>query len=311
VDVVGTHRQDTDFLAPLRGLQRLNLVRGDLVDAASLPGPFDAIVHTAATSPGPGIGVAHFVRDNVDAAFALIEAARRWEVRCFVFFSSLSLHGRIDQDVVTERTPVHDPDPYGASKLIVEQRLAELADELPTLALRLPAILGIGAHRHWLSRVAAQLRAGQPVQAFHLDRPFNNATHIDNVAALVTNLLFGAAWQGFDAAVLGATGPMTVREVINGLAQAVGVVATIKEVPARIPSFTLSSAHAVTCYDYRPPEIDTLIERYGCEVCTSRSSSIRRTPAECDLRSGRAATSHRFSPYQLAKEPAASRKTRA
>jgi len=265
-DVVGTHRRETDFLGSLRGSRRLNLIRSDLTDAANLPGPFDAVVHAAATSPGPHISVAELVHDNIDATFALIDAARLWKTGRFVFFSSLSLHGRIAQDVVTEVTAVCDPDPYGASKLIAEQRLAELGDELPALALRLPGIIGPGVHRHWLAGVAARLREGEPVRAYHLDRPFNNATHIDDISAFIARLMVRDSWQGFDAAVLGAAGSMTVRETIERLARALGVAADIEEIPPRKPSFTLSSAHAVARYGYHPPEIGALIDRYGLEL---------------------------------------------
>ena len=83
-DVVGTYRRDTDFLTPLREVARLKLVRTDLIDAGKLAGPFDAIVHIAATSPAPGIDVETLVRDNIDASFALIEAARRWGASRFI-----------------------------------------------------------------------------------------------------------------------------------------------------------------------------------------------------------------------------------
>jgi nucleoside-diphosphate-sugar epimerase len=265
-DVVGTYRRDTDFLTPLRDVARLELVRTDLTDAGQLAGPFDAIVHIAATSPAPGIDVATLVRDNIDASFALIEAARRWGTSRFIFFSSLSYYGRIEQDVVDEATPVRDPDAYGATKLVVEQRLAELTAEFSSLALRLPGIVGRGAHRHWLASVASRLRAGEPVRAFHLDRPFNNATHIDDIAALVLAVLAREAWSGFDAAVLGAAGSLTVRETIERLASALGVSAKIEEIAPTNTSFTLSSAHAVARYGYQPMEIGALIDRYGREI---------------------------------------------
>ena len=265
-DVVGTYRRDTDFLAALREVPRLDLVRADLIDAGKLAGPFDAVVHTAATSPGPGADVATLVHDNIDASFALIEAARRWRASRFIFFSSLSYYGRIEQNVVDEATPVRDPDAYGATKLIVEQRLVELASAFSTLALRLPGIIGPRAHRHWLASVAARLRAGEPVRAFHLDRPFNNAAHIDDVAALVATVLTREAWGGFDAAVLGAAGSLTVRETIERLALALGTSAKIEEIAPPNTSFTLSSAHAVARYGYQPSEIGALIDRYGREI---------------------------------------------
>lgn len=265
-DVVGTYRRDTDFLTPLRDVARLELVRTDLIDAGQLAGPFDAIVHIAATSPGPGVDVATLVHDNVDASFALIEAARRWGVSRLIFFSSLSYYGRIEQDVVDEATPACDPDAYGASKLITEQRLAELGSAFPSLALRLPGIVGRGAHRHWLASVASRLRANEPVRAFHLDRPFNNAAHIDDIAALVLAVLAREPWGGFDAAVLGAAGSLTVRETIERFARALGVSAKIEEIAPTNTSFTLSSAHAITRYGYEPMEIGALIERYGREI---------------------------------------------
>lgn len=265
-DVVGTYRRDTGFLSPLRDVAQVELVRTDLTDAGQLAGPFDAIVHIAATSPGPGVDVATLVHDNIDASFALIEAARRWSVSRFIFFSSLSYYGRIEQDVVDEATPVCDPDAYGASKLIVEQRLAELGCAFSSLALRLPGIVGRGAHRHWLASVASRLRANEPVRAFHLDRPFNNAAHIDDIAALVLSVLAREPWGGFDAAVLGAAGSLTVRETIGRLARALGVSAKIEEIAPANTSFTLSSAHAIARYGYQPSEIGTLIDRYGREI---------------------------------------------
>lgn len=265
-NVVGTYRRDTGFLGPLLDVARVELVRTDLSDAGQLAGPFDDIVHIAATSPGPGVDVATLVHDNIDASFALIEAARRWGVSRFIFFSSLSYYGRIEQDVVDEATPVCDPDAYGASKLIVEQRLAELGSAFSSLALRLPGIVGRGAHRHWLASVASRLRANEPVRAFHLDRSFNNAAHIDDIAALVLSVLAREPWGGFDAAVLGAAGSLTVRETIERLARALGVSAKIEEIAPANTSFTLSSAHAIARYGYQPSEIGTLIDRYGREI---------------------------------------------
>jgi nucleoside-diphosphate-sugar epimerase len=265
-DVVGTYRRETDFLAGLRDVVRLELIRTDLTDAGKLSGPFDAIAHTAATSPGRGVDVAALVHDNIDASFALIEAARRWGASRFIFFSSLSYYGRIEQDVVDEATSVRDPDAYGATKLIVEQRLDELAGNLSSLALRLPGIVGPGAHRHWLASVASQLCAGEPIRAFHLDRPFNNAAHIDDIAALLLTVLAREAWGGFDAAVLGAAGSLTVRETIERLARALEVSAKIQETAPTNTSFTLSSAHAIARYGYQPTEIGALIDRYGREI---------------------------------------------
>ena len=59
--------------------------------------------------------------------------------------------------------------------------LKDTADRLPGLALRLPGVVGPGAHRNWLSSVAAKLVRGETIGAFHLDQPFNNAAHVADI----------------------------------------------------------------------------------------------------------------------------------
>jgi len=266
-DVVAVHRSETSFLAQLSGEPRVHKLRGDLVDAATLPGPFDAVVHAAATSPAPGIDVAQIVRDNVAGTQALIEAAERWAAQVFVFFSSLSLYGEVAAGLVDERTPIVNPDAYGATKHLGELLLAARAERLLCLAIRLPGVLGPGAHRNWLSGVAARLRTGETVRAFDLDAPFNNAAHVADLAVLVSRVLERPG-TGFDAIVAGARGYITLREVITRLAKGLGVEAHIEQVAATKPSFTLSSERAISRWGYDPMEIGAMIDRYAEDVRT-------------------------------------------
>ena len=289
-DVVGVHRRDTPFLAQLADEPLVRLVRVDLAGAAELVGPFDAVVHTAATSPAPGVTAARMVRDNVGALQALIAAAEAWRCRGFVFFSSLSLHGAIASGVVDETTPIVDPDVYGATKFLCEGLLAERSEALPSLSLRLPGVLGPGAHRNWLSGVAAQLQAGATISAFHLDAPFNNAAHIADIARLVQTAL-GRGWRGADAVVLGARGAISVGSAIGRLAAGLGVELRLVERSSAKPSFVLSSDRAIERWGYDPLEIGALIDRYAAEIVQGESSTAfgSRSPSpvgRCDASRG-------------------------
>jgi UDP-glucose 4-epimerase len=264
-EVVALHRRETRFLAHLVNEPRVHRHRGDLLDAVRLPGPFDAVVHVAATSPAPGTDVARMVRDNVTGTQALIEAAERWAAKAFVFFSSLSVYGEVKAGVVDERTAIVNPDAYGASKHLGELLLAERAERLPGLAIRLPGVLGPGAHRNWLSGVASKLRTEETVRAFHLDAPFNNAVHVADLASLVARAL-ERPWTGFDTIVVGARGQITVREAITRLAKGLGVEARIEEIPAAKPAFTLSSERAIHRWGYDPMQIGAMIDRFAEDV---------------------------------------------
>ena len=268
-EVTGLFRRETAFLARLRA-SAVRLLQSDLTRAAALPGPFEAVVHIGATSPAPGVTAAAIVRDNVAGTSALLDAAAGWGCRAFVFFSSLSLYGEISRSVVDEACPVVNPDVYGATKLIGEMLLAERAQMMPALALRLPGVVGPGAHRNWLSGVAAALMAGEKVRAFHLDSQFNNAAHVEDIARLV-QLVLQRGWTGFGSVVLGARGTMTVRAAIERLAHGLGRPARIEAVPASKPSFILSSTHAIDRWGYDPMQIDALIDRYACETANADS----------------------------------------
>ena len=277
-DVVGVYRRDTAFLAPLHVVPRLHLIRADIINAGDLPGPFDAIVHVGATSPAPGVTIARIVRDNVDGTLALIDAALSWKACRFVFFSSLSLYGEITREVVDETTPICNPDPYGIAKYLAELRLAEVAEVMPALSLRLPGILGPGAHRNWLSSVAAALLSGRPIGIYHQDRPFNNAAHVSDISALVAGLL-RRGWEGFDAVVLGARGMTTVRGAVDRLAHGLGISHVVSAVAPKKPSFTLSSERAITRYGYDPMDIEALIERYARDLRSSDGFQVAQATA--------------------------------
>jgi len=261
--VTGLYRRDTAFLALARAQHRIQLIQSALDGLAALPGPFEAIVHTAATSPAPGISDEMIRRDNLDGTAALLAAAKGWETKRFIFFSSLSLYGNVAGPVLDENTPIVHPDRYGVTKQQCETLMA--GSGIPALSLRLPGVLGPGAHRNWLSGIAVKLRAAQPVEAFHLNAPFNNAAHIQDIANLVIATL-AREWTGHDTVVLGARGAIPVRQTIEKLAGALGVRAQIVECLPKKPHFTLSSDHAITRWGYDPMEIGAMINRYGREI---------------------------------------------
>jgi len=277
-DVVGVYRRDTPFLAPLADRPRIRLLRADLADVRDLPGPFEAVVHAAATSPAAGVALDRLLRDNVLANLALVSAAKNWKSRAFVLFSSLSIYGEVTAPVLDESCPIVNPDAYGATKRLAELLLAEEARDLPTLALRLPGVLGPGAHRNWLSGVAARLLRQEPIRAYTLDAPFNNAAHIGDIARLVAAVL-QRGWEGFDAVVLGARGSTTVRGAIERLARGLRVPVQIEEQPPSKPPFTLSSQRAIERWGYDPMPIDALLDRYAADLLEAERRTVTRSAA--------------------------------
>jgi len=275
IHVVALARARSPENASLHALG-VRLFDWDLAEVGSLPGPApEAVVHCAAA--GPWHDAYKIAEDNVASFIPFADALARWRPRIVIFFSSICVHGDVlgGSDmmwpVLNELCPRLNPDPYGASKYLGERILANL--DIPTVALRLPGIIGLRASpRNWLSALAAKLHANHaprpvPVKAYSLDAPFNNAVHIADLCALIERTLTRADYpRGLDAVTLAAAGRMPVRNAIERLAKGLGQEVEIAEAPPAKPPYLISSARAISHWGYAPQEIGAMIDRYAGEV---------------------------------------------
>lgn len=241
--------------------KRFHAVRGALdVPQATLPAA-DVVVHVAATSPWAGVTVDRMVTDNVLGTQRLITHARATGGRLFVFYSSLSVFGKISAPAVNETLPVVSPDAYGVTKLMGETMLADVAAELPSLSIRLPAVIGRGSWRNWLSETRRKLAAGQPVTYFNPEAPFNNGVHEADLADLVERAI-ATPPRGAEMVVAGSSGETTVRGAVTMLAEAVGSRSVVTASAEPRPFFTLDTAKAQALYGWRPMHIRDALARY-------------------------------------------------
>ena len=242
----------------------LEFLWGDLAESAVLPPRVDAVVHAAARSWEPGVTTESMVRDNASATARLAAYAAGAGTRAVVYFSSVSVHGRISAPEVDENTPIVDPDVYGMTKLLGESLLAERAGDFASLAIRLPGVLGRGSVRNWLTRVVDAAKNRRPVSYFNPDAPFNNAVHVDDLAAFVVGVL-KREWQGADAVCLGAAKAVPLRRVVESVYGAFGDPGLARIVPPVKTAFTISSAKAAARYGYRPADTADILARFVAE----------------------------------------------
>ncbi len=85
---------------------------------------FDYVFHLAAYAAE---GLSHFIRyfnyeNNLLGSINLINESIRHKIKCFVFTSSIAVYGKNQLPMKEETTPLPE-DPYGISKLAVEQDL--------------------------------------------------------------------------------------------------------------------------------------------------------------------------------------------
>lgn len=240
----------------------LQFVICDLAAPQGLPARIDAAVHIAATSPAPGVAADRLVRDNVAGTQQVIDYAQSAGAGLMIFASSMSLYGRITVDEVDEATPRTDPDLYGTTKYIGEALLADCSGTLPSLALRLPGVIGLGARRNFISGVMQRLLRDEPIEAVNPEASFNNAADVGDLAAMIGRVLRNGT-TGFDAVTVAARGMTTIRAALERLKARVGSRSDITFRPSNRRSFTVSSRRAIERYGYDPMEIGAMLDRYA------------------------------------------------
>jgi UDP-glucose 4-epimerase len=131
-----------------------DVVEGDICDPARLEAVFgqlriDAVIHMAGLK-AVGESVAQplrYMAVNVGGAVALLEAMLRHGVRRLVFSSSATVYGVPERVPIQEDAPLGAVNPYGRTKLVIEQTIDDLVVAEPDFAaVSLRYFNPVGAH---------------------------------------------------------------------------------------------------------------------------------------------------------------------
>lgn len=265
------------------------LERGDLADKAHLSEALasfrpDFVMHFAANAL---VGESYkrpllYYRNNVGGALNLVEAMVDSGVRAIVFSSSCSVYGEPTSVPITEDQRKLPVNPYGQTKLIVENILAdcERAYGLKSVCLRYFNAAGASVtngedhdpETHLIPnvlRVAVGLAPG--VEVFGDDYPTGDGTcvrdyvHVEDLAQAHEQAIALLREGKSDRINLGNGGGFSVLDVIKTSERICGKSIPFKVVPRRggdPPVLVASSARAREVLGWRPsyPKLEMIVE---------------------------------------------------
>ena len=210
-------------------------VHGSVTDAASVERAMngcDAVIHMAAR-----VGIEGRWREfedvNVNGTRVVLDAARRAEVRSFVYVSSPSV-AHAGRALVGAGADPANPDKtrghYARSKAMAEQLVLQASD-VPVVALRPHLVWGPGDEQ-LIGRIVSRARSGR---LFVIDggRALIDTTYIDNAADAIVHALDKTIDERVRgrAFVISNGEPRPVREVVQSILAAAGVETSIRSIP--------------------------------------------------------------------------------
>jgi UDP-glucose 4-epimerase len=221
------------------------LVCGSVEDAATVDALFERhrfehVYHLAAYAAE---GLSHFVRSfnyrtNLLGSVNVINAAVRWRTSGFVFASSIAVYGEGPPPFREEQAGA-PRDPYGVSKLAVEQDLACARETfgLRSIVFRPHNVYGdrqnlADPHRNVVGIFMRQALAGRACTIFGDGRQRRAFSWVGDVAPLIARSVeTPAAWgRTFN---IGADEPVPVLELAERVQRALGVRTGVEHLPAR------------------------------------------------------------------------------
>jgi UDP-glucuronate 4-epimerase len=247
-----------------RGNPRYTLVEADLCDAeamrARLRGGYDVIVHLAARA-----GVRPSIEDpvgyqevNVRGTQNLLELARTWGVKQFVFGSSSSVYG------VNPRVPWREDDyvlqpisPYASTKVSGELlgHVYSYLYGIRFIALRFFTVYGPRQRPDLaIHKFARRMLEGQSIPMFGDGSTRRDYTFVDDI---IRGVRAAMTYDGssFEVINLGNNRTVTLTEMIEGLEAVLGVTAKIERLPEQpgdVPQTWASIDKAARLLGYAP-----------------------------------------------------------
>ncbi len=118
--------------------KKIAFYKADCRDKKALQGifnthPIDAVIHLAGLK-AVGESCAFplmYYQNNLDATFVLLEVMQQFSVKNFVFSSSATVYGDPASMPVNETFPTSATNPYGRTKLMIEEILADMVKATP------------------------------------------------------------------------------------------------------------------------------------------------------------------------------------
>lgn len=212
---------------------------------------FEFVFHLAAYAAE---GLSHFIKrfnynNNLIGSVNLINASVNYNVKCFVFTSSIAVYGASPMLPMTEETPAHPEDSYGIAKLAVEQELKTCKEmfDLDYIIFRPHNVFGerqnIGdKYRNVVGIFMNQILQGKPMSVFGDGEQTRAFSYIADVAPVIAESINvpDAYNQTFN---VGADQHYSVNQLARSVAVAMGVEPNIAHLPARNEVMHAYSSH--------------------------------------------------------------------
>lgn len=230
---------------------------GDLADRnflLGLPWNFDTVIHAAASWRDGS----DFQRDNVRATQNLVEIAQKCGCERFILISSTSVYGAHSSPTLSHNSPLSPVSEYGSSKSIAESIVKSASDINPVI-VRLPGIIGPGAHSGLLVRLVAAARQNAELKIHNPLTLFNSIVSVRNVANFVASLAMAEIIPEYRSVILGSSEPLPISRLAQTVVEETVSLSQIIPVGSSQNPYLIDYSVAEDFYGFVPEPVNKVV----------------------------------------------------
>ena len=169
----------------------------------------------AAAHPSISKCEAEILEGNVIFSQKILDLAERVQAKVFIFCSTMSVYGKHRAGTLRLNSEIIDPSVYGRSKKTVENSLIRWANNKTCKyhIVRLPGIVGSGAHQTFLSYLAYCLLNNIKMEIHHHESLYNHGVYINDLCDFLFAL--GKKTNRSTICQLGCDSPLKLNTVVE------------------------------------------------------------------------------------------------
>lgn len=180
-----------------------------------IEGSFNLFINCTGAYPDVNVSADDVVYANIKSASLIQSLSTISAGTLIINLSSLSIYGDLKIPLIDSRTNPSPSTPYGSTKLLSEQILNQSYSYSSLVHIRLPVVLGSGAHRAWLPSLLTKLSRGSSVTVYNPDSIYNTCTTLPALLKFILNLCSLTSLTNTHEVNLSSIGDLSIRQIVQ------------------------------------------------------------------------------------------------
>lgn len=199
--------------------KNVDYIKLDLIKSFKFRNNISILIHCASLTP-PRTDPKICLKKNILMDKNILKALDLSKIKKIIFLSSISVYKKKNKSVISEDSQLDRLNPYGLSKIIMEEELYKLSLNKTIkniFILRLSGVLGNGSHSNFISELYKKFKSKKfkSFYVFNSNNYYNSVIHVNDLNKIITKLIFKNSTNNFKIINIFSLNPIKWKSIFK------------------------------------------------------------------------------------------------